>query len=143
MNKGAMDPDIGYPKNQMKTDEGTPDTRTVPSHSNNASRRRSSRLIRPDRGMRYSQPVGPYPKPSFIAAVRQKGSGTLKQALELPPIQTLNLLTDKELKKGFDVQQTAPKIDHQTQASGKNECRRPFGRADASNTVSQDIARMV
>ncbi|KIW31737.1 uncharacterized protein PV07_03335 [Cladophialophora immunda] len=157
MYEAALDPDREHPKDQVKMD-----TDAVTPQSNNVSRLHKSSLFKAEGRIRWSESVGPYPKPSFIAAVRQKTSGVLKQVLRWPHIGVLNWLAHKESKEGTKVavskpptveddslssipgltgQHMAPEIDQQTQASGESELH-PFQRA-RPDVAAPNLARQM
>ncbi|KAH0844538.1 hypothetical protein FOPE_09898 [Fonsecaea pedrosoi] len=130
-----MEPSTKHSKNPLRNRDAAPQTYLSLPQSNSDPAKIKAPL---NQSIRYS----PYPKPTFIAAVRQKASGALKQALQWHQIRIQNWLATKQSTQkivdvdsetmtvevdslssilGPDVKLTTPEIDSQTQVSEESE----------------------
>ncbi|KIW85929.1 hypothetical protein Z517_01322 [Fonsecaea pedrosoi CBS 271.37] len=135
MSETAMEPSTKHSKNPPENRDVASQTYLSLPQSNSDPAKIKAPLIQ---SMRYS----PYPRPTFIAAVRQKTSSALKQALQWHQIRIQNWLAPKQSTQkimdvdseimtvevdslssmlGSDVKLTTPEIDRQTQVSEESE----------------------
>ncbi|OAL24914.1 hypothetical protein AYO20_10619 [Fonsecaea nubica] len=152
MSKAAMEPSTQHSKNPLEDRDVASQTYLSLPQSNSDPAKIKAPLIQ---SIRYS----PYPKPTFIAAVRQKASGALKQALQwhqtriqnwLSPKQSTQESTDVDSETttvendslssipGSDAELTTPEIDQQTQVSENSEYL-SVGDVEVSTLPSEDL----